>query len=490
MRDLPRDSPPWNSRAWKPLRDPPPRVRRRVGAGVDRRAGLGGRFVVAYAVATGNNKRVGRRNVSRRARRRRAGRRRVARRRGRRGRQRPAVRDPGRHSRWRLSVPELPFRGLSAHTRIVARVPPCRLAAGRPQHHHSLAGCGLAHGGSAQAARMAWGNRRTGLRRICHRTTGAAERGVCTVPFRRRGTCLAVLARRFCRIAYGVVRLLAVGAAVDQRAGAGPRHLRHRLAGAGPGRRRAAQRAGLGRAAALAMAAHAARRRHRGSIIVDGTRRALAARFQCPACAHRAPLRRQELGRSPAFAAGPGPGLHGRAGWRLAGFAAAGPTPAGRGGFELRLPAPDLPAVAARRRAAAIGRRRGAPAGQPSAALCQHALALRRATRRHRRRVTRLSGGSRLRERIGACVSAAERLAVSLALVVAWLLLLAAGCTVWLALVPRREPGWLAAAVGHGVVAGMLLAAAATSLFARADTAHAWLRAAPALAVLVMLAAL
>jgi hypothetical protein len=74
-------------------------------------------------------------------------------------------------------------------------------------------------------------------------------------------------------------------------------------------------------------------------------------------------------------------------------------------------------------------------------------------------------------------------------LVVAWLLPLAAGCTVWLALVPRREPGWLAAAVGHGVVAGMLLAAAATSLFARADTAHAWLRAAPALAVLATIAA-
>ncbi len=59
----------------------------------------------------------------------------------------------------------------------------------------------------------------------------------------------------------------------------------------------------------------------------------------------------------------------------------------------------------------------------------------------------------------------------------------------WLALVPRREPGWLAAALGHGVVAGMLLAAAATSLFARADTAHAWLRAAPALVVLATIAA-
>jgi hypothetical protein len=79
---------------------------------------------------------------------------------------------------------------------------------------------------------------------------------------------------------------------------------------------------------------------------------------------------------------------------------------------------------------------------------------------------------------------------MNLAYTFAWLLPFAAGCAVWLALVPRREPGWLAAAVGHGVVAGMLLAAAATSLFARADTTHAWLRAALALAVLVMLAAL
>jgi hypothetical protein len=79
---------------------------------------------------------------------------------------------------------------------------------------------------------------------------------------------------------------------------------------------------------------------------------------------------------------------------------------------------------------------------------------------------------------------------MNLAYTFAWLLPFAAGCAVWLALVPRREPGWLASAAGHGVVAGMLLAAAATSLFARADTTHAWLRAALALAVLVMLAAL
>ena len=78
---------------------------------------------------------------------------------------------------------------------------------------------------------------------------------------------------------------------------------------------------------------------------------------------------------------------------------------------------------------------------------------------------------------------------MSLAFVIAWLLPLAAGCAVWLALVPRRGPGWLAAALGHGIVAGMLLAAACTSLFARTDTAHAWLRAAPALAVLAAVAA-
>jgi hypothetical protein len=79
---------------------------------------------------------------------------------------------------------------------------------------------------------------------------------------------------------------------------------------------------------------------------------------------------------------------------------------------------------------------------------------------------------------------------MSLAFAFAWLLPLAAGVALWLALVPRRGPGWRSAVLGHGMVFGMLLSAACTNAFARADTAHAWLRAAPALAVLALFAAL
>jgi hypothetical protein len=79
---------------------------------------------------------------------------------------------------------------------------------------------------------------------------------------------------------------------------------------------------------------------------------------------------------------------------------------------------------------------------------------------------------------------------MSLAFALAWLLPLAAGVALWLALVPRRGPGWRSAVLGHGMVFGMLLSAACTNAFARADTAHAWLRAAPALAVLALFAAL
>lgn len=79
---------------------------------------------------------------------------------------------------------------------------------------------------------------------------------------------------------------------------------------------------------------------------------------------------------------------------------------------------------------------------------------------------------------------------MSLAYAIASLLPLAAGVALWLALVPRRGPGWLSAALGHGIVFGMLLAAACVDLFARADTTHAWLRAAPALAVLAAFAAI
>lgn len=66
----------------------------------------------------------------------------------------------------------------------------------------------------------------------------------------------------------------------------------------------------------------------------------------------------------------------------------------------------------------------------------------------------------------------------------AWLLPLAAGIALWLAIAPRRCPGRLAAAAGHGSIFGLLLAALATDGFARADTAHAWTRAAAPLAIL------
>ncbi|MBS0570888.1 MAG: hypothetical protein JSS28_09785, partial [Proteobacteria bacterium] len=75
-------------------------------------------------------------------------------------------------------------------------------------------------------------------------------------------------------------------------------------------------------------------------------------------------------------------------------------------------------------------------------------------------------------------------------LALAWLLPFGAGTALWLALAPRREPGWMCAALGHGMVAGMLLAAASAGLFARADTTQAWLHAAPALALLAVLATL
>ena len=78
---------------------------------------------------------------------------------------------------------------------------------------------------------------------------------------------------------------------------------------------------------------------------------------------------------------------------------------------------------------------------------------------------------------------------MSLALFVAWIIPLAAGCSVWLVANPARVPGWRAAAVGQGCVAGMLLCAAATALSARADTAHALAHAGPWLVVLTAAAA-
>ena len=66
----------------------------------------------------------------------------------------------------------------------------------------------------------------------------------------------------------------------------------------------------------------------------------------------------------------------------------------------------------------------------------------------------------------------------------AWLLLCASGTLVALALSTPRRPGRVAMAIGYGVVLGMLAAAACTAFAARADTAHAWLHAAPWLSAL------
>ena len=75
---------------------------------------------------------------------------------------------------------------------------------------------------------------------------------------------------------------------------------------------------------------------------------------------------------------------------------------------------------------------------------------------------------------------------MSVAFVLAWALCLAAGIALWLALDPRRGPGWRAAALGHGCVFGMLAAAGATALAARADTAHALWRAGPLLLLMAI----
>jgi hypothetical protein len=67
---------------------------------------------------------------------------------------------------------------------------------------------------------------------------------------------------------------------------------------------------------------------------------------------------------------------------------------------------------------------------------------------------------------------------MSFALAFAWLIPCAAGVAVYAAFDARRESGYWATAFGYGLVLGMLLAAAASDFFARADTAramaHAW----------------
>jgi len=75
---------------------------------------------------------------------------------------------------------------------------------------------------------------------------------------------------------------------------------------------------------------------------------------------------------------------------------------------------------------------------------------------------------------------------MNFSLMAAWILPLLTGTCVWLACNPSRAPGWRAAALGHGCVFGMLLAAAATALCARTETTHAWLRASPVLVALAL----
>ena len=62
---------------------------------------------------------------------------------------------------------------------------------------------------------------------------------------------------------------------------------------------------------------------------------------------------------------------------------------------------------------------------------------------------------------------------MTLALLLAWVLPWAAGVAVFCVLTAPRLPGWVAAALGHGLVLGMLVAALGTDLFARSDTQNA-----------------
>ncbi|MEP6940489.1 MAG: hypothetical protein ABI846_12065 [Rudaea sp.] len=79
---------------------------------------------------------------------------------------------------------------------------------------------------------------------------------------------------------------------------------------------------------------------------------------------------------------------------------------------------------------------------------------------------------------------------MNVATLFAWLLPLLVGAAVYLAASPERLPGWRSAAGGYGIVIGLLLVSACTAIVARSDTAHAWLRAAPLLAIVGIGAAL
>ena len=52
---------------------------------------------------------------------------------------------------------------------------------------------------------------------------------------------------------------------------------------------------------------------------------------------------------------------------------------------------------------------------------------------------------------------------MSWTLLIAWLLPIAAGTSTWLAINPQRTPGWRSGALGHGIVFGMMMAAAVTA---------------------------
>lgn len=78
---------------------------------------------------------------------------------------------------------------------------------------------------------------------------------------------------------------------------------------------------------------------------------------------------------------------------------------------------------------------------------------------------------------------------MSTALIASWLLPLAAGFACVLALSPPRREGRVIGSLGYGSVLGMLLVAAATAFTARADTAHAWVHAAPWLCGTIVVAA-
>ena len=76
---------------------------------------------------------------------------------------------------------------------------------------------------------------------------------------------------------------------------------------------------------------------------------------------------------------------------------------------------------------------------------------------------------------------------MSLSLAVSWVLPWVTGASVYMALNPRRAQGWIAAALGHGLVLGPLLAALATDVCARSDTTHAWTHAGWPLAAVMLL---